>query len=62
MNKPLTKQEHQELMRLKHIRCDRGFFVPVEQQRFDELISKLAVRFVTGMKKIEEIQRLQIMN
>lgn len=62
MNKPLTPEEHQELMKLKHIRCERGFFVPVEEKRFNMLISKLAQRFVNGMKKIEETQRLQIMN
>lgn len=62
MNKPLTSEEHKELIKLKHIRSERGFLVPVEQQRFDELINRLSQRFVTAMKKIEETQRLQIMN
>jgi hypothetical protein len=58
----LTPEERKEFSDLKHIRCNRGFLLPVEKQRYDELFHKNAQAFVSKMKQIEETNRLIMSN
>jgi len=58
----LTPEEQKEFSELKHIWNDRGFLLPDEKQRYNELFHKNAQAFVSKMKQIEETNRLIMSN
>jgi 5-formaminoimidazole-4-carboxamide-1-beta-D-ribofuranosyl 5'-monophosphate synthetase len=51
MNDKLTREEEIEFSKLKHIKCERGFFLPKEQERWNRLFDKLARRVLPALEK-----------
>lgn len=58
----LTDQEKKEFSELKRIRCERGFFVPKEKARYNELWDKNAAGTLEALKQFEDIARQQDLN
>ncbi len=58
----LTKEQQLEFFELKRTWSERGFLLPDEKQRYDELFHIHAQAFVKKMKAFEEINRLVMSN
>ena len=53
----MTPQEREEFSKLKHIRAERGFWLPSEQERWNELFDLHALDFKLKMMAIDLVQK-----
>lgn len=53
----MTEQEKKEFSELKHIRAERGFWLPDEQKRYEELFDLHALDFKLKCKDIDLIHK-----
>ncbi len=51
----MSEEEKKEFTNLKYIRAERGFFLPDEEKRYNELFDLLAISFTKKMKKLNKI-------
>ena len=53
----MTKEEKEEFNKLKHIKDERGFWLPSEETRYYELFDLNAIEFRKKMQKLEFIHK-----
>jgi hypothetical protein len=53
----MTPEEREEFSKLKFIRAERGFWLPSEQERYNELFDLHAVDFKLKMMAIDHVLR-----
>jgi hypothetical protein len=53
----MTKEEKEEFNKLKHIKAERGFWLPEEEKRFNELFDIHALDFKLKCMKIDLIHK-----
>lgn len=58
----LTPEEKKEFSELKHTLCDRGFLVPNEKLRYNELFDKQAKAVISALNKVEQQARQEDLN
>jgi len=58
----MTEEEKKEFTELKRIRADRGFWIPIEKERWDYLFQLHALDFKLKCKKIDLVFKQMIEN